>query len=110
MRDRRRQLAFVVATLVSLLFSGCAGDVALPEDADAELRAGADVFRARCASCHGADGGGAIGPSLSEIETRLEDDAQRAVVVTGRNTMPSFGNTLSESDLDAVVRYVREIL
>ena len=110
MRDRRRQLAFVVATLVSLLFSGCASEVALPADADPELRTGAEVFRARCSSCHGADGGGAIGPSLSEIETRLDDDAQRAVVVTGRNTMPSFGSTLSESDIDAVVRYTREIL
>lgn len=110
MQDQRRQLAFVVVLLMGLLFSACASEVALPADVDPELRAGADVYRARCASCHGADGGGAIGPSLSEIETRLDDDAQRDVVVTGLNTMPSFGNTLSQSDIDAVVRYTREIL
>lgn len=110
MQDQRRQLAFVVVLLMGLLFSACASEVALPADVDPELRAGADVYRARCASCHGADGGGAIGPSLGEIETRLDDDAQRDVVVTGLNTMPSFGNTLSRSDIDAVVRYTREIL
>jgi mono/diheme cytochrome c family protein len=110
MRDQRRQLALVVVLLLSLLLSGCASEVALPADAEPELRAGADVYRARCASCHGADGAGAIGPSLSEIETRLDDNGQREIVVTGRNAMPSFGNTLSESDIDAVVRYTREIL
>gem|GEM_PF-1235079 len=110
MPDQRPKLAFVVVLLLGLLLSGCASEVDLPADADPELRAGAEVYRARCASCHGADGAGAIGPSLSEIETRLDDNAQREVVVTGRNTMPSFGNTLSESDIDAVVRYVREIL
>lgn len=93
-----------------LSLGGCADEIELPANADPELRAGADVFRARCASCHGADGGGAIGPALSDIDARLDREAQRAVVVDGRNAMPSFSATLSEADIDAVVRYTREIL
>jgi mono/diheme cytochrome c family protein len=109
---RVRRCPWVVAFVLTVvtLFSSCAQEVGLPADADPELRAGADVFRARCSSCHGADGGGAIGPSLREIESRLDDDAQRVVVVEGRKTMPAFGNSLSDADIDAVVRYTSEIL
>ncbi len=101
----------VAAVAAALLFAtGCAEEITLPPDADAELRAGADVYRARCSSCHGADGGGGLGPSLADIDDRLDDAEQRAVVVEGRGTMPAFSNVLSESDIDAVVRYTREIL
>lgn len=93
-----------------LSLSGCAQEIELPANADPELRSGADVYRARCSSCHGADGGGAIGPALSNIDDRLDSEAQRSVVVDGRRSMPSFGATLSEADIDAVVRYTREIL
>ncbi len=110
MQQQRRRRAVAIAIATTLFLSGCAEEVGLPADADPELRSGADVFRARCSSCHGADGGGAIGPTLRDIEERLDDDAQRSVVVTGRNAMPGFGNTLSEADIDAVVRYTREIL
>lgn len=110
MRDRRYRWVVVVVLTVVTLLSACAQEVALPADADPELRAGADVYRARCSSCHGADGGGAIGPSLQEIESRLDDAGQRAAVVEGKNSMPAFGTTLSEADIDAVVRYTREIL
>lgn len=110
MQQQRRRHAVAVAFAATMLLSSCAQEAELPADADPELRAGADVFRARCASCHGADGGGAIGPGLRDIEARLDDDGQREVVVAGRKTMPSFGNVLSDADIDAVVRYTREIL
>lgn len=107
-RRRHRALGLVIAAVFTL--SGCAQEVSLPADADEELRTGADVYRARCASCHGADGGGGLGPTLAEIESRLDDEGQRSVVEDGRATMPGFANVLSESDLEAVVRYTREIL
>jgi mono/diheme cytochrome c family protein len=107
-RSQRRVAAVVIS--VALLVSACAEEVALPADADPQLVEGAEVFRASCARCHGASGRGGIGPSLQQIETRLDDAAQRDVVVNGRKTMPRFGSTLSESEIDAVVRYTREIL
>lgn len=110
MLQRRRRLAAALVVSTGLVFASCAQEVSLPDDADPELRSGADVFRSKCSSCHGADGGGGIGPSLRQIEDRLDDVAQRDVVVDGVKSMPSFANTLSETDIDAVVRFTREIL
>ncbi|MFT7473275.1 MAG: mono/diheme cytochrome c family protein [Verrucomicrobiales bacterium] len=110
MRNRRSWFAIAAIALVALIASGCAQEVGLPDDADAELIAGQDVFRARCAQCHGVDGGGGIGFSLRAIEDRLTDVEQRSVVVDGRKAMPSFRLTLTEGDIEAVVRYTREIL
>ncbi len=109
-RFHRRWLLIVLLLAVALLSAACSGEVALPDDADDELIAGSVVFRARCAQCHGVDGGGGIGLSLREIESRLSDEEQRSVVVDGRRRMPSFKNSLSAEDIDAVVRYTREVL
>jgi len=95
---------------LAILLSGCAKEVTLPADADAELRSGADIYRSRCASCHSADGSGALGPSLLNVGDQLDSAGQREVVVNGRKAMPAFGATLSEADVDAVIRYTREIL
>ena len=92
------------------MLSSCAQQIALPDDADEELILGSDIYRARCSRCHGADGGGGIGASLRGVADRLSDAEQLDVVVNGRNQMPSFNAVLSESDIEAVVRYQREIL
>jgi mono/diheme cytochrome c family protein len=108
--NRRSWFAVAVVAFFALMASGCAQEIGLPDDADAELINGQTVFRARCAQCHGVDGGGGIGLSLRAIEDRLTDVEQRSVVVDGRKAMPSFRFTLSESDIEAVVRYTREVL
>ena len=99
---------------IALLAAGCAQSVTLPDDADEELFQGQDVYQARCAQCHGAAGGGGLGPNIQLIEDRLTDQEQYEVVRNGRNgrtgNMPAFGAVLSDSDIEAVVRYTREIL
>lgn len=102
----------------ALLLGACAGEV--PEvpigpdgAADPALVAGRDVYQRRCANCHGADGGGGTGPKLAdgEVVAQYPDPAdQRAIVADGRNAMPSFVGSLSTEQLDAVVRYTREVL
>ncbi len=104
----RASLAAMFAAI--MLLSACAQEIALPDDADEELILGSDIYRASCARCHGADGGGGIGRSLRGVEQRLAPDEQFDVVYNGRNQMPRFSQTLSESDIEAVVRYQREIL
>ncbi|NDH11609.1 MAG: cytochrome c [Actinobacteria bacterium] len=67
----------------------------------------------RCANCHGAGGGGGTGPKLSDGQVIIAypDPAdQRLLIANGRNAMPSFSGSLSSAELDAVVRYTREVL
>ena len=113
MRSRRGSSLWAALAAVLgavMLLSACAQAIALPDDADEELINGSEIYRASCARCHGADGGGGIGRSLRGVDQRLTVDEQIDVVVNGRNQMPRFSNTLTESDIAAVVRYQREIL
>lgn len=79
--------------------------------AQGQLDLGEEVYAANCASCHGAAGEGGFGPELADgavVERYPEVDDHRAVVVNGRGAMPGWGDTLTEEEIDAVVRYERE--
>lgn len=108
----RRALLFAVTALLATACGG--GSIVLPDDADEELFAGLAVYQQRCAQCHGQTGGGGIGLNIQDVESKLTDEEQRAVVVEGRRgptgNMPAFEFVLSDSDIDAVVRFTREIL
>ena len=73
---------------------------------------GRDVYSARCRSCHGSTGGGGTGPRLAGTVEQLYPDVadQVEVVRDGRRSMPSFGGTLTDAEIEAVVRYTREVL
>lgn len=106
-----RASRFVISLVTAAaLVSACASEPGLPPDAAPELLLGQEIYRSRCQSCHGPNGGGGIGPSIREIETRLDDAEQRRIIVQGQNNMPRFESVLSDEEIDAVVRYVREIL
>ena len=112
---RPRLLAVSLAAL--LLLGGCAKDApAVPLGPDGEpdpvLALGRDVFSNRCSSCHGSSGGGGTGVKLAgRVEEEYPDPADQAAVIReGRKSMPAFGGTLSGAEIDAVVRYTREVL
>jgi len=110
--------AVVAPLLVAALgLAGCAADapeVPLGPDGqpDPVLSLGRDVYASRCSNCHGSSGGGGTGPRLAgTVEDTYPDPADQALVVAeGRRNMPSFGGTLSDDEIDAVVRYTREVL
>ena len=70
---------------------------------------GAQIFAANCARCHGADGGGGIGPQLAgEVRKDFPDlDDQIALVTGGKGTMPAFGGDLSAEQIQQVVEFTR---
>ncbi|MDQ3781872.1 MAG: c-type cytochrome [Actinomycetota bacterium] len=94
---------------------------------------GGEVYTARCAVCHGANGGGGVGPPLAGEAvvatfpggSCATDDGHIAWValgtggwpdptygaiakpVGGAGVMPAFGELLSEEELGAVVLYER---
>ncbi len=91
---------------------------------------GAEIYRsAGCSGCHGAAGGGGVGPKLSEGEALLsfpEEQDQIEWVKGGSQAkigqeynargrvaaggMPAFGGQLSDEEIEAVVQYEREKL
>lgn len=69
-------------------------------------RAGAVVYAATCAGCHGADRTGRErAPSLVDVARRLPADAVRLVLDWGRGFMPSFA-ALPEAERSAVMTYL----
>ena len=99
----------VVAAFVILLFvNEPAQPAPLPKAGSADT--GAAIYATRCASCHGADGGGSFGPALGGgvVVGRFPDPADQIAVVThGRGSMPSFGDSLTPEQIAAVVDYTR---
>ncbi|MBM3657929.1 MAG: cytochrome c [Actinobacteria bacterium] len=70
---------------------------------------GAALYSARCAGCHGSDGGGGSGPRLAgRVVEEFPDAADEVAVVTkGRGGMPGFGSSLAEAEILAIVEYTR---
>src|SRR5437762_7633293 len=79
-----------------------------PIPAAARPAAGATVFRsAGCGSCHtlkAAGASGVIGPNLDSVRPGYEQ--VRAKVVAGGGGMPSFGSSLSETQIRDVAAFV----
>ena len=106
---RAVQLVAAVATaaFVILLFTN------EPQKPAAVPKAGPDtgqaIFETRCASCHGADGGGGFGPTLAGVVVQRFPNVadQVAVVTNGRGSMPSFADSLTPAQIAAVVEYTR---
>ena len=72
-----------------------------------ELELGAIVYRDACATCHGVDGSGAFGPNLLGKGHKFSYDAQRQIIERGRRSMPGFGASLSEEEIQALLAHVR---
>jgi mono/diheme cytochrome c family protein len=70
---------------------------------------GKQLFAANCATCHGADGQGAVGPQLAGRMTQQFPDIedQITLVTNGSGGMPSFSGKLSAQQIRAVVEYTR---
>lgn len=78
---------------------------------DATLAAaGQSVFASRCATCHAADGGGQVGPNLTDDFT-IHGYSRAAIVKTIHDGVPAKGmlswkNQLSRRDIYAAALYV----
>jgi cytochrome c6 len=97
-------LAFVVAMAVVLTLS---------VSAHAQ---GADLFKSKCAACHGADGtGSAMGKKMgahdfTTVEVQKMSDAELDDVITnGKNKMPKYADKLKPEEVKGLVAYIRTL-
>lgn len=89
--------------LVSLLVA-CSG-------APAEDATGEQIFSQLCASCHSRDLSGGIGPALGpgSHAAELSDEVIAQTIRQGRGSrMPAFSRTLSETQIERLVGFLRE--
>lgn len=78
---------------------------------------GADVYKSKCASCHGAEGKGdtAMGKAmkvkdLASDEVQKQSDADlTAIVEKGKKPMPGYEGKLTKEQITDVVKYLRAL-
>lgn len=80
-------------------------DTAGAGDIVGDAAAGATVYNATCAACHGADGN-VNEAKLTEEIPALTDDEIEDVILNGYDEMPPQG--LTEQEVADVIAYLRE--
>src|SRR3569832_690951 len=76
---------------------------------------GAETYKSKCASCHGADGAGAMAKKLgsrdlNSAEFQKSTDADiKTITEKGKGKMPAYAGKLSAEEIDAVVKHVHTL-
>jgi cytochrome c6 len=78
---------------------------------------GADLFKSKCAMCHGPDGAGKtmMGeklkiPDLQSADVQKKSDADLKTIITkGKDKMPGYETKLSKEQIDKLVVYIRDL-
>lgn len=80
-------------------------DAVTPDQAEA-------LYVTHCVNCHARDGSGAVGPPIADgiANQKYTREEMIAQVRDGQGAMPPFSDRLSESEMAAIVDYVRNDL
>lgn len=77
------------------------------------LAFGKSVFKSKCASCHGSDGGGLVGPNLCDDNYKNISDIGDFINVmqngAGGGAMPAWREKLSTNELVLVASYAASL-
>lgn len=102
-------------TLTRIAVFLLAASVAAPAFAQSS---GADIYKAKCAMCHGADGLGTTpaGKMMKAVSfkdpaiVKASDSDLIAAITNGKNKMPAYQGKLSGEEIEAVIGYVRTFM
>jgi cbb3-type cytochrome c oxidase subunit III len=77
---------------------------------------GGDLFKHKCAMCHGADGKGYSAmhtPDFTDpkVQASLTDEEIAQVIKNGKKdtAMPPFGSSLDDTQIHSLVTYIRSL-
>lgn len=76
---------------------------------------GEKTYKAKCASCHGADGAGSTPAGkatkardfCSDEVKKETDDEWTTIIVKGKNKMPGYDKKLTDAEIKDLVAYIR---
>jgi mono/diheme cytochrome c family protein len=111
MRSRLHAAFALSASLIVAPAVGQSPDARFANPARFMPATGEGLYADVCQGCHMPDGVGAIGagayPALGRDPKLAAAGYPLALVIRGRNGMPPFGDLLTDSQVAAVVNYVR---
>jgi cytochrome c6 len=101
----------LVTTAMSITFLTLGAAAAFAADAPGAV----EIYKAKCASCHGPDGAGQTPAGkamkvrdLSSAEVQKESDADLLKSISdGKGKMPAYKAKLSVADVASLVAYIR---
>ncbi len=78
---------------------------------------GENLFKGKCAMCHGPDGSGKtmMGeklkiPDLRSADVQKKTDADlKAIIIKGKDKMPAYETKLNKEQIDKLVVYTRDL-
>jgi cytochrome c6 len=76
----------------------------------------ADIYKTKCQACHGADGKAtAVGKKLGardfqdpDVAKMSEEDLAK-VTAEGKNKMPAYKGKLTDAQISALAKYIKEL-
>lgn len=73
----------------------------------ADVEQGKQTFETRCSTCHGLDGGGAMGPNIQGIPMRIGAAEVARTIKNGMSgAMPAFAGQLDDAQIQQVIAYL----
>ena len=94
--------AILLLMMGAFVLTGCRSASTAKAGVSPEVQKGQEIFASQCASCHGQDATGKLGPSLHALPLTQQQIA--ATVQHGKGKMPAFA--LPPQQVDAVAAYV----
>ena len=101
----------IASGLLLLLAFGFADSAVAGQDG------GADLYKTKCAACHGTDGKGATAVGKADGIRDLgsaavqgqSDSALATIVSSGKGKMPAYGKSLKPDQIASLVAYIRTL-
>jgi mono/diheme cytochrome c family protein len=86
---------------------GLRGPTTPPSTASRNGSSGPELYESACSTCHGAAGGGHVGPALAGNPNLANDPYLISRIVMGGDGMPPFGEDLTSEQTTALANYLR---
>jgi cytochrome c oxidase subunit 2 len=77
------------------------------QGSESDVSAGKQAFEGACASCHGMQGQGLVGPAIASSPTLQDPKALRTLLRNGGTTMPAVGRTWDATLTNSLIAYLK---